>query len=166
MWLRGFYKLRQTKLLISSPTLPLRALSSMAQAKLNADYKRARCIYDFAATDIDGNFVDLEKYRGLRILGFPCNQFGNQEPWPEAEIKAFVKEKGADFDMFSKIEVNGTNAHPLFKYLKSQTGGLMGSFIKWNFTKFLVNKNGNVMKRYGPNVDSKDIEGDVIDLLE
>ncbi|KAL7670605.1 hypothetical protein ACOME3_005541 [Neoechinorhynchus agilis] len=154
----------------------------MSEDKLNLDYKKAKSIYDFAAMDIDGNLVDLERYRGkynhlqelfnkysssgLRILAFPCNQFGSQEPWPESEIKAFAAERGVTFDMFSKIEVNGSKAHPLFKYLKSQTGGFLGSFVKWNFTKFLINKQGKPMKRYGTNVDSKNIEGDLKDLLD
>jgi glutathione peroxidase-family protein len=92
--------------------------------------------------------------KGLRVLAFPCNQFGNQEPWSNEEIKKYAVEKfGVKFDLFSKIEVNGDKAHPLFKYLKSQQGGLFGSFIKWSFTKFLIDKNGQPVARYAPNVE-------------
>jgi len=91
---------------------------------------------------------------GFRVLAFPCNQFGGQEPWSNAEIKQYVKENfGTTFDLFSKIEVNGENAHPLFKYLKHKKGGLFGSFIKWNFAKFLIDRNGQVVKRYAPSVE-------------
>jgi len=105
-----------------------------------------------------------EKYsetKGLRILGFPCNQFGSQEPGTEAEIKEFVKKFNVSFDLFSKINVNGGDTHPLFKYLKYKQGGLLGDFIKWNFTKFLIDKNGQPIKRYGPNTPPKDIEPDL-----
>lgn len=105
-----------------------------------------------------------EKYaegKGLRILGFPCNQFGSQEPGSEEEIKKFVTERyGVKFDMFSKIDVNGNNAHPLYKYLKAKQGGTLGDFIKWNFTKFLVNREGKPVKRYAPNTEPLSIEKD------
>lgn len=99
--------------------------------------------------------------KGLRILGFPCNQFGSQEPGTEEEIKKFVTENyGVQFDMFSKINVNGGQADPLFKYLKHKQGGTLGDFIKWNFTKFLVNKEGIPVKRYAPNDEPNKIEKD------
>ncbi|CAH8865401.1 unnamed protein product [Trichobilharzia szidati] len=105
--------------------------------------------------------------KGLRILAFPCNQFGSQEPWPEAEIKKFVTEKyGVEFDMFSKINVNGPNAHPLFKFLKSRLEGTLTSSIKWNFSKFLVDREGQPVKRYSPTTAPIDIEGDILELLE
>lgn len=104
---------------------------------------------------------------GLEILGFPCNQFGSQEPGTEADIqKGCMVNYGVTFQMFSKIEVNGNNAHPLYKYLKSEKGGLLGSKIKWNFTKFLIDKNGKVIKRYGPNTKPSSIEPDIIELLK
>ena len=90
---------------------------------------------------------------GLRILAFPCNQFGSQEPGTNEEIKAFAGKYGVKFDMFDKIDVNGKEAHPLFEYLKSKQGGLMGSFIKWNFTKFVTNKDGQPVARFGPTDD-------------
>lgn len=100
--------------------------------------------------------------QGLRILGFPCNQFGNQEPGTEAEIKEFVKKYNVQFDMFSKINVNGNGAHPLWKYLKHKQGGTLVDMIKWNFTKFLVDKNGQPVNRYAPNVEPNAIEPDLL----
>lgn len=102
-------------------------------------------------------FEGLEKlYRKYRekdfvILGFPCNQFGNQEPGDEKSIsEGCVLNFGVTFPMFSKIEVNGKNAHPLFRYLKSELKGLFGGRIKWNFTKFLIDKEGRPVKRFSP----------------
>ena len=102
--------------------------------------------------------------RGLVVLGFPCDQFGHQEPGDETEIKKFCSlNYDVSFPMFSKVDVNGEHAHPLFKYLKDEAPGLLGSRgIKWNFTKFLVDKSGKVVKRYGsmdkPESIVKDIE--------
>lgn len=94
---------------------------------------------------------ELAESKGLRILAFPCNQFANQEPGTNAEIKAWAQKKfGVTFDMFSKINVNGNDAIPLYKFLKSRQGGTLGSWIKWNYTKFLVDKNGQPVKRYSP----------------
>ncbi len=93
------------------------------------------------------------KYRdkGLVILGFPCNQFANQEPGDEKQIsEGCLINYGVSFPMFSKIEVNGDNAHPLYKFLKKELPGLFGSKIKWNFTKFLIDKNGKPVKRFAP----------------
>ena len=106
-----------------------------------------------------------EKYkdRGFAVLGFPCNQFGEQEPGTEAEIAEFCElNYGVTFPMFSKIDVNGEDAHPLFKYLKSMKKGLLGSeAIKWNFTKFLVDKDGKVVERYAPTTKPEDLENDI-----
>lgn len=91
------------------------------------------------------------KKRGFEVLAFPCDQFGHQEPGGDDEIKSFCETNyGVEFALFSKIDVNGENAHPLYKFLKSEKGGLLGDAIKWNFTKFLVDKNGNVVERYAP----------------
>ena len=91
------------------------------------------------------------KDKGLVILGFPCNQFGNQEPGGEKEIaEGCLINYGVSFPMFSKIEVNGPNAHPIYQYLKKNLTGLFGSKIKWNFTKFLIDSNGRPVKRFAP----------------
>lgn len=100
---------------------------------------------------------------GFSVLGFPCNQFGGQEPGSAAEIGAFCTSKySVTFPMHAKVEVNGDGAHPLFKHLKSEAPGLLGSKgIKWNFTKFLVGKDGSVVKRYAPTTKPEEIAGDV-----
>ncbi|MDP2236852.1 MAG: glutathione peroxidase [Bacteroidales bacterium] len=102
-----------------------------------------------------------KKYKesGLVVLGFPCNQFANQEPGDEKTIaEDCLINYGVTFPMFAKIDVNGNNAHPLFKYLKKELGGIFGSKIKWNFTKFLVDKNGNAVKRFSPTTSHEKIE--------
>lgn len=102
------------------------------------------------------NYAELveldEKYRdkGLRILAFPCNQFGKQEPGTSEQICNFAKKRSVQFDIFEKIEVNGENAHPLYKYLKKQQPGTLGNFIKWNFSKFIVNREGQPVERHAP----------------
>jgi len=107
------------------------------------------------------------KDRGLKVLGFPCNQFGSQEPGNETEIGSFCKKNyGVDFQMFKKIDVNGKNAHPLYKYLTQEApGALHTEAIKWNFTKFLVDRKGNVVKRYAPNVTPDKLEPEIEKLL-
>ncbi len=107
------------------------------------------------------------KDKGLEILDFPCNQFGNQAPGTEEEIVSFCTLKfGVTFKQFAKIEVNGKNEEPLYTYLKSQKGGVLGSNIKWNFTKFLVDREGNVVERYAPTVTPDKIESKIKELLE
>jgi len=110
-----------------------------------------------------------EKYKSqdFMVLGFPSNEFSNQEPGDEEEIKSFCSlTYDVQFDMFSKIEVNGENASPLFKYLKDQQSGILGSQkIKWNFTKFLVNKNGEVVNRYAPITKPVALEEDIEKIL-
>ena len=103
------------------------------------------------------------KDRGLVVLGFPSNQFGEQEPGPDTEISEFCQVNyGVSFPMFSKIDVNGDSAHPLFKYLTSSKKGLLGSqAIKWNFTKFLVGRDGTVIERYAPTTKPEDIAADI-----
>jgi glutathione peroxidase len=107
------------------------------------------------------------KAKGVEVLGFPCNQFGAQEPGAAEEIGAFCeKNYGVTFPLFAKIDVNGSAAHPLFKHLKSEAPGLMGTeAIKWNFTKFLVNKDGTVYKRYAPQTEPKELMRDIEKLL-
>lgn len=114
-------------------------------------------------TQLQELFVKYSQ-QGLRILAFPCNQFGKQEPGANEEIEKFAKEKyHVQFDMFSKINVNGDDALPLFKYLKShkKTSGTLTNAIKWNFTKFLVDKQGQPCKRFAPNVAPRNIDSDI-----
>lgn len=110
-----------------------------------------------------------EKYqdRGFAVLGFPCNQFGKQEPGSEAEIAAFCKKNyGVTFPMFAKVDVNGDQAHPLFDYLKKSLPGLLGTEpIKWNFTKFLIDKEGKPIERFAPATKPESIEKTVETLL-
>lgn len=103
------------------------------------------------------------KDQGFAVLGFPCNQFGSQEPGTEKEIKSFCETSfGVNFPMFAKVDVNGANADPLWRYLKESKPGLLGTeAIKWNFTKFLVNKDGQVIKRFAPNDAPESIRPDV-----
>ena len=105
--------------------------------------------------------------KGLEILGFPCNQFGAQEPGSEAEIEQFCElNYGVTFPMFAKVDVNGESASPLYKHLKSSKKGMLGSEgIKWNFTKFLVDRNGDVVERYAPPTEPKALEADIGKLL-
>jgi glutathione peroxidase len=105
--------------------------------------------------------------RGLEVLGFPCNQFGAQEPGDAKDIESFCEiNYGVTFPLFAKIDVNGANAAPLYQYLKKEKPGLLGSeAIKWNFTKFLIDRKGNVVERYAPNVEPEAIAGDVEKLL-
>lgn len=106
------------------------------------------------------------KDEGFVILDFPCNQFANQAPGTNDEIVSFCKMKfGVSFPQFSKIDVNGENESPLYTYLKKQKGGMLGSKIKWNFTKFLVDRNGNVIERYAPTTTPEKIEDDIKKLL-
>ncbi|MET0344794.1 MAG: glutathione peroxidase [Casimicrobiaceae bacterium] len=106
-----------------------------------------------------------QKYhgKGLEVLGFPCNQFGAQEPGSEAEIEQFCEiNYGVTFPMFAKIDVNGKNTAPVYEYLKAAKPGLLGSeAIKWNFTKFLVDRGGKVVARFAPNDTPESIAGDV-----
>ncbi|CRK83961.1 glutathione peroxidase [Neobacillus massiliamazoniensis] len=107
------------------------------------------------------------KDQGLVVLGFPCNQFMNQESGNENEIKSFCElNYGVTFPMFAKVDVNGVYAHPLFVYLRKQTPGILGlNTVKWNFTKFLVDPKGNVVKRYSPTTKPKDIVDDFVALV-
>ena len=107
------------------------------------------------------------KERGLVVLGFPCDQFGHQEPGDEAAIRDFCQlNYGVTFPMFAKIEVNGRDAHPLYRHLKQARTGLLGSrAIKWNFTKFLVDRDGRVVRRYAPAVTPAQLENDILPLL-
>ncbi len=150
--------------------------------------------YDFTATDIDGNPVDLSTYRGhpllivntaskcgftpqyqgleklhreyadqgLVVLGFPCDQFAHQEPGDEDEIKNFCSlTYDVTFPMFAKVDVNGDDAHPLYQWLRQQKSGILGSRVKWNFTKFLVGRDGQVIRRYAPQDKPEKLADDI-----
>ena len=110
---------------------------------------------------------EKHKDKGLVVLGFPCDQFGHQEPGDEKEIKEFCSlTYDVTFPLYAKIEVNGDKAHPLYEHLKSEAPGVLGSeSIKWNFTKFLVDRDGKVVRRYGPNDKPEDIQKDVEKIL-
>ncbi|WP_026694897.1 glutathione peroxidase [Peribacillus kribbensis] len=118
-------------------------------------------------------YEDLEslyktyKDEGFTVLGFPCNQFLSQEPGDDLEIQSFCRlNYGVNFPMFSKIDVKGSAAHPLFKYLTENAPGVLGSkAVKWNFTKFLIDRNGEVVKRYAPQTKPGEIEEDIKSLL-
>ena len=151
-------------------------------------------LFDFEATSLEGDRVDLGAYdgqvvlvvntasqcgftpqyaglqrlydeyagQGFTVLGFPCDQFGNQEPGTEAEIGTFCESSfGVTFPMFGKVEVNGDDAHPLYQWLRDQRGGLLGSRIKWNFTKFLVGRDGRVIDRYAPTTAPEKLGKDI-----
>ena len=156
-------------------------------------------VYDFPVDDIQGNRVDLGRYRGkvllvvnteskcgftpqyeglealyrkyreqgLEVLGFPCNQFGAQEPGSEQEIATFCETNyDVTFPMFAKVDVNGDAAAPLYRFLKHEKPGLLGTeAIKWNFTKFLVGRDGNVVARYAPNDKPESFEADIAKAL-
>jgi len=106
------------------------------------------------------------KEQGLEILGFPCNQFASQDPASNEEIQSFCfLNYGVTFTIFEKIDVNGENAHPLYKFLKNEEKGLFSKEIKWNFTKFLIDKEGKVVKRYSPTTKPLKIKDDILKLL-
>jgi glutathione peroxidase len=108
------------------------------------------------------------KDQGFEILGFPCNQFGGQEPGSEADIQSFCSlTYGVDFPLFSKVDVNGANADPLYKYLTTEKPGILGTeAIKWNFTKFLIDKTGEPVKRYGSADKPESLEADIEKVLK
>ncbi|RZC00577.1 phospholipid hydroperoxide glutathione peroxidase, partial [Asbolus verrucosus] len=130
-------------------------------------YKDHVCIIVNVASQCgytENNYAELvdlyDEYaekKGLRILAFPCNQFAGQEPGTNEEICQFASAKNVKFDIFEKVNVNGNDAHPLWKYLKHKQGGTLGDFIKWNFTKFIIDKNGQPVERHGPSTNPKDL---------
>ncbi|KSU60144.1 glutathione peroxidase [Gordonia hongkongensis] len=155
-------------------------------------------VYDFTATGIDGDPVELSQFqgspllivntasqcgftpqyrglealhrdyadKGLRVLGFPCDQFGHQEPGDEEEIKNFCSlTYDVTFPMFAKVDVNGPDAHPLFAWLRDQKSGVLGGRIKWNFTKFLIGRDGSVVARYSPTTKPEKLAGSIEEQL-
>jgi glutathione peroxidase len=130
-------------------------VNTASQCGLTPQYKGLQELYD------------AYHAQGLEILGFPCNQFGAQEPGTEKEIAAFCETSfGVTFPMFAKIDVNGANTHPLYQWMKDEKPGLLGSKdIKWNFGKFLIDRQGRVVDRYAPTTAPSDLAGDIEKLL-
>lgn len=126
----------------------------------------SRCGFTSQYAGLQALYADLAE-RGLVVLGFPCNQFGGQEPGDESAIQSFCETQySVTFPMFTKIDVNGSHAHPLYEWLKSSMPGVLGTeAVKWNFTKFLVDRHGNVVKRYAPNATPASIRADIEALL-
>ncbi|MGH8040826.1 MAG: glutathione peroxidase [Rudaea sp.] len=126
----------------------------------------SKCGFTPQYTGLEGLYEKF-KAQGLVVLGFPCDQFGHQEPGDEAEIRNFCSlNYGVKFPLFAKIEVNGADAHPLYQYLKREARGVLGSeSIKWNFTKFLIDKDGKVVTRYAPTDTPEKIGKDLAGLL-
>ena len=156
----NFYDLEAKTL--QGKTIPMRAYKGKTVVVVNTASKCG------LTPQYEGLEALYEKYRdqGLEILGFPCNQFGNQEPGSADDIEAFCQVNyGVSFTMFDKVDVNGSQTHPIFKYLKSELSGLLGSKIKWNFTKFLIDKNGNPIKRYAPITKPQKMEASIKRLL-
>lgn len=133
----------------------LLVVNTASKCGLTPQYKGLQALYD------------RYRERGLEILGFPCNQFAHQEPGDAGDISQFCEiNYGVDFPLFEKVDVNGSGAHPLYKHLKEAAPGLLGSkTIKWNFTKFLVDREGRVVKRYAPTDTPESLVGDIEKLL-
>jgi glutathione peroxidase len=112
-----------------------------------------------------GRLYDTYSSQGLVVIGAPCNQFGSQEPGSNADIKQFAQQRGAKFPLLSKLDVNGPNESPLYSWLKKEKGGILISDVKWNFTKFLIDREGNVVGRYFSTTSPSDIEKDVLKYL-
>ena len=129
---------------------PVLVVNTASKCGLTPQYEGLQALHE--------RFAD----RGLVVLGFPCDQFAHQEPGDDAEIEQFCSlNYGVTFPLSKKVDVNGSNTHPVFKFLKSKTGGLFGSAIKWNFTKFLIQPDGKTIKRYAPTVVPADIAADI-----
>jgi len=152
-----------------------KAVDIQGQERDLADYKgkvllivntASKCGLTPQFEGLEAMYKDLHE-EGLEVLGFPCNQFAQQDKGSDSEIAGFcMKNYGVSFPMFSKIEVNGDQAHPLYKYLKKEARGMLGTEkIKWNFTKFLINKDGQVVKRFAPTSKPQAIEKHVRALL-
>ena len=152
-----------------------KATTIQGEEKALADYQgKAMLIVNTASEcgftpQLEGLQELYETYQdqGLEILGFPCNQFGDQDPGSDEEIESFCQQNfGVSFQMFSKVDVKGENAHPLFVYLTEEAKGMLTKQIKWNFTKFLVDKDGQVVKRFAPQTKPADINGEIEKVLK
>ena len=153
--------------------IPIDALDGTAGKLAEQQGKVALVVNVASKCGLTPQYTGLEKIheqyadRGFTVLGFPCNQFGAQEPGDASAIESFCEiNYGVTFPLFAKIDVNGDSAAPLYQYLKKAKPGLLGSeAIKWNFTKFLVDRKGNVVERYAPNAEPESLSGDVEKLL-
>jgi len=127
----------------------------------------SKCGFTPQYTGLEKLYEDFRE-QGLEVLGFPCNQFGKQEPGDEAEIAEFCETRfGVQFPMHAKVDVNGSDTHPLYERLKHEAPGLLGSeAVKWNFTKFLVDRSGNVVSRFAPKDKPEKLRGSIEKLLE
>jgi glutathione peroxidase len=126
----------------------------------------SKCGFTPQYTDLEKLYLQYQA-KGLEILGFPCDQFAHQEPGTDEEIQSFCQlNYGVTFPVFAKIKVNGPQAHPLYKYLRSQKGDVLGNSIKWNFTKFLIDKKGTVVERYASQITPFEIAPMIEELLE
>ncbi|CAN1816387.1 Putative glutathione peroxidase 7, chloroplastic [Linum perenne] len=173
----SFYSLRQQQSFRSSKSgflrhgFSLQSQNSVAFVRKTPSFR----VFARAATEnglTSSNYSELshvyEKYKtqGFEILAFPCNQFGGQEPGSNPEIKQFACTRfKAEFPIFDKVDVNGPSTAPVYQFLKSSAGGFLGDLIKWNFEKFLVDKNGKVVERYAPTTSPFQIEKDIQKLL-
>ncbi len=129
-------------------------VNTASQCGFTPQYAGLQALYDEHADD------------GFTILGFPCDQFGHQEPGDETAIEQFcTKNFGVTFPLFAKVDVNGAGAHPLYAFLRKAKGGMLGNRIKWNFTKFLVNREGKVVARFGSTTKPEKIAADIKKLL-
>lgn len=157
----NLYRIKVTN--IDGQTIPMSTYKGRVLLIVNV---ASKCGYTPQYAGLDALSRTYER-RGLTVLGFPCDQFGNQEPGSDASIKEFCSlTYDVSFPMFSKIDVNGADAHPLYVHLKAAKPGLLGTEgIKWNFTKFLVDRGGAVVKRYAPTDTPEAIEPDIVALL-
>jgi glutathione peroxidase len=138
-----------------------RSLSAYAGKVVLVVNTASRCGFTPQYAGLEELYTEL-KDDGFVVLGFPCNQFGSQEPGSEDEIGEFCQANyGVTFPMFAKVDVNGDDTHPLYAWLKDEKKGVLGGRIKWNFTKFLVGRDGRVIERYAPNCEPADLAGDV-----
>jgi glutathione peroxidase len=151
------------------PDIPLKTIDGEAAAFGNFAGQALLIVNVASQCGFTPQYAGLEalhrrfRARGFAVLGFPCDQFGHQEPGGEAQIRAFCTDKyDVTFPMFAKIEVNGANAHPLFKALKQEAPGLLGTqTIKWNFTKFLIDRSRRVVRRYAPSDKPEKLAGEI-----
>ncbi|HEU5217421.1 MAG TPA: glutathione peroxidase [Gemmatimonadales bacterium] len=149
---------------ITGETLPLSVYAGRVCLIVNV---ASQCGFTPQYRGLEALYRRLE-HRGLTVLGFPCNQFGRQEPGDETAIREFCSLNfGVSFPLFARIDVNGPSAHPLYRYLTSRRPGLLGTrSIKWNFTKFLVDRSGVVRGRYGPSREPSTLEPEIVRLLD